>query len=432
MMVLFKYIVSYLYFFFNDTATTEIYTLSLHDALPISARVVASRELVTVVAPLRFLVYRGVGYLAQLPDHGAVGLDQGRRSRRAWRLIHERHELVREARHRARDAYAAHVRASADPVHPAPLGHVAVYDRTPAADLHLALGRVVVLGEVALLVVGGPIAALVNGLPEEPRRPELVVERNHRRHAARLVEQPREGLHEVVRLHGTPGHVHDRDARLGAEVPSQIVRQSHATRGVARHRVDPAVGRAGPGRDHRPRPRRQLVDPPVEGQGLAGGQIVPERRPVPVPVDVLVGDGAFDHQDERGVELIVRRLAKDLQVELPAERGVEHLVVQVHRGQPRDVSQQDILEAGQRCSGHGDGVSVAAHALRDPQDVDLLHPRSIAGGLSLSHELLLLPTSRPLPHLQPLENYIRIAVIPTRSEERRVGKECRSRWSPYH
>src|SRR6266571_3421631 len=26
------------YFFFNDTATTEIYTLSLHDALPISGR----------------------------------------------------------------------------------------------------------------------------------------------------------------------------------------------------------------------------------------------------------------------------------------------------------------------------------------------------------------------------------------------------------
>ena len=28
-------------FFFNDTATTEIYTLSLHDALPISAMSVA-------------------------------------------------------------------------------------------------------------------------------------------------------------------------------------------------------------------------------------------------------------------------------------------------------------------------------------------------------------------------------------------------------
>src|SRR2546427_2921979 len=29
------------FFFFNDTATTEIYTLSLHDALPISADAVA-------------------------------------------------------------------------------------------------------------------------------------------------------------------------------------------------------------------------------------------------------------------------------------------------------------------------------------------------------------------------------------------------------
>src|ERR1035441_10943686 len=29
---------SFYFFFFNDTATTEIYTLSLHDALPIYAR----------------------------------------------------------------------------------------------------------------------------------------------------------------------------------------------------------------------------------------------------------------------------------------------------------------------------------------------------------------------------------------------------------
>src|SRR3712207_7421832 len=29
--------ITYILFFFNDTATTEIYTLSLHDALPISA-----------------------------------------------------------------------------------------------------------------------------------------------------------------------------------------------------------------------------------------------------------------------------------------------------------------------------------------------------------------------------------------------------------
>src|SRR5437868_15248755 len=30
--------VFFFFFFFNDTATTEIYTLSLHDALPISSR----------------------------------------------------------------------------------------------------------------------------------------------------------------------------------------------------------------------------------------------------------------------------------------------------------------------------------------------------------------------------------------------------------
>ena len=31
-----NYAYYYIFFFFNDTATTEIYTLSLHDALPIS------------------------------------------------------------------------------------------------------------------------------------------------------------------------------------------------------------------------------------------------------------------------------------------------------------------------------------------------------------------------------------------------------------
>src|SRR3712207_8687738 len=33
-----------MFFFFNDTATTEIYTLSLHDALPISRRQGSSRS----------------------------------------------------------------------------------------------------------------------------------------------------------------------------------------------------------------------------------------------------------------------------------------------------------------------------------------------------------------------------------------------------
>src|SRR5260221_10852759 len=34
----FFFLIELFFFFFNDTATTEIYTLSLHDALPISRR----------------------------------------------------------------------------------------------------------------------------------------------------------------------------------------------------------------------------------------------------------------------------------------------------------------------------------------------------------------------------------------------------------
>src|SRR5215475_16231392 len=43
--LLFSLLLSFLYcffFFFNDTAPTEIYTLSLHDALPIAVRPAAS------------------------------------------------------------------------------------------------------------------------------------------------------------------------------------------------------------------------------------------------------------------------------------------------------------------------------------------------------------------------------------------------------
>src|SRR3712207_9090251 len=44
----------FFFFFFNDTATTEIYTLSLHDALPISLnRVTASARGLTSVATTR-------------------------------------------------------------------------------------------------------------------------------------------------------------------------------------------------------------------------------------------------------------------------------------------------------------------------------------------------------------------------------------------
>src|SRR3989440_3384719 len=59
----------FFFFFFNDTATTEIYTLSLHDALPIFAR--QPVRLVLVFDDVRLRQRRAAGHLRrQRLDHG--------------------------------------------------------------------------------------------------------------------------------------------------------------------------------------------------------------------------------------------------------------------------------------------------------------------------------------------------------------------------
>src|SRR3984885_9000226 len=138
---------------------------------------VARQEVVALGPPLRLGIGRLGGEAAQRADHGPVQHAGGARHPRAGRLVHERHELVREARHRARDAVAADVRAAADAVDPAPLGHVALHDRAPAAELHQALGRAVLGGEVTLLVVAAAVAALVDRGAEQPLRPQGLVQR---------------------------------------------------------------------------------------------------------------------------------------------------------------------------------------------------------------------------------------------------------------
>ena len=41
-------------------------------------------------------------------------------------------------------------------------------------------------------------------------------------------------------------------------------------------------------------------------------------------------------------------------------------------------------------------------------------------------------TRRAPDYLQRQKRSITLKILVSRSEERRVGKECRSRWSPYH
>src|SRR5258705_8558092 len=47
----------FLFFFFNDTATTEIYTLSLHDALPIFPHLYAGQKLTLKIYPERLAIF---------------------------------------------------------------------------------------------------------------------------------------------------------------------------------------------------------------------------------------------------------------------------------------------------------------------------------------------------------------------------------------
>src|SRR3712207_8566491 len=54
-----------MFFFFNDTATTEIYTLSLHDALPISITTEVGRRIVSTPEHTHFAGYR-LGLTPQL------------------------------------------------------------------------------------------------------------------------------------------------------------------------------------------------------------------------------------------------------------------------------------------------------------------------------------------------------------------------------
>src|SRR2546429_2758097 len=65
-----RHFTKFFFFFFNDTATTEIYTLSLHDALPISQPL----ELLLDVGPLAANAFQPLLVIPQLLIEGGRSL----------------------------------------------------------------------------------------------------------------------------------------------------------------------------------------------------------------------------------------------------------------------------------------------------------------------------------------------------------------------
>src|SRR5256885_7025153 len=77
----------FFFFFFNDTATTEIYTLSLHDALPIYTRVGKERSVLPTgdtAIPERAL----------LPDEGWAGRQRGASQDRKSTRLNSSHLVI--------------------------------------------------------------------------------------------------------------------------------------------------------------------------------------------------------------------------------------------------------------------------------------------------------------------------------------------------
>src|SRR2546425_4902602 len=68
--LLHRYFLTFPFFFFNDTATTEIYTLSLHDALPICFFHQAGLEI------LRGVGFKGAGDVKAHDGHPESRCDQ--------------------------------------------------------------------------------------------------------------------------------------------------------------------------------------------------------------------------------------------------------------------------------------------------------------------------------------------------------------------
>src|SRR6476660_10488999 len=94
----------FFFFFFNDTATTEIYTLSLHDALPICSRVLSlssrsrSAKPSMPITPASGVRIRSEEHTSELqsPDHLVCRLLLEKKKKIIYRLTHKKNKHKKE------------------------------------------------------------------------------------------------------------------------------------------------------------------------------------------------------------------------------------------------------------------------------------------------------------------------------------------------
>src|SRR5437899_2401686 len=93
------------------------------------------------MSPLRFLIQRILRDASQTANQAPIPSADARRYLASRGFIHKRHELIREAGHRAADTNPTDIRTTPNSSHPAAFGHIALHDRSPQPSLTMHFGE---------------------------------------------------------------------------------------------------------------------------------------------------------------------------------------------------------------------------------------------------------------------------------------------------
>src|SRR2546425_12945051 len=113
-------------------------------------------------------------------------------------------------------------------------------------------------------------------------------------------------------------------------------------------------------------------------------------------------------------------------VSLAADPPGHAAIVETHRNEEGFI-ERSALRAIERIADLGlEGALLSHREVREAGDEEV---RGLDRLLDRAWPVL---TWQQLPPVEPGSESAHLQLIEQRSEERRVGKECRSRWSPYH